>query len=149
MSRTQPYAQSSTAVTNRTLPVGHRGHGLSIHRLYTIAGQDPLEQIEYELRTSTIKNPDGQVVREIKDVEVPTSWSQVATDIIAQKYFRKAGVPQYNPDGQQIFSPDGQPVLGSEHSAKQVIRRMAGTWRWWGEWHGYFSTAADAQAYQD
>jgi len=67
---------------------------MKISRLFTTAGQDPLESIEFVKRTSEIKNPDGSIVFKMDDVFVPKSWSQVATDIIAQKYFRKAGVPR-------------------------------------------------------
>ncbi|MBI3573111.1 MAG: vitamin B12-dependent ribonucleotide reductase, partial [Candidatus Kerfeldbacteria bacterium] len=122
---------------------------MKIHRQFTIAGQDPLEQVQYERRSSVIKNPDGQIVKEIREVEVPVTWTQVATDIIAQKYFRKAGAPLTDAAGHPIIGPDGQPKLGSETSAKQVIRRLAGTWRFWGEKYGYFATPEDAQAFQD
>lgn len=125
------------------------GKGMKIQRVFTMPGQDPLAGLQYEKRRSVIKNPDGSIVREIKEVEVPVTWTQVATDIIAQKYFRKAGVPQIDAQGKPVVGPDGQPVLGSEHSAKQVVRRMAGTWRWWGEKHGYFFSSQDAQAFQD
>ncbi len=126
-----------------------KGKGLKIHRVFSVAGDDPLQRLQYEKRTSVIRNPDGTIVKEIKDVEVPTFWSQVATDILAQKYFRKAGVPQLDADGKPLKDTDGRPLLGSEKSAKQVVRRLAGTWRWWGEQHGYFASADDAQAYQD
>jgi ribonucleoside-diphosphate reductase alpha chain len=122
---------------------------MRIQRLFTMAGQDPLELLQYERRSSIIKNPDGTVVKEIKNVEVPVTWSQVATDILAQKYFRKAGVPQVDAQGKPVIAADGKQLLGSETSAKQVVRRLAGTWRWWGEQHGYFATREDAQAYQD
>lgn len=122
---------------------------MRIQRLLTMPGQDPLEQLQYERRSSIIKNPDGTIVKEIKDVEVPVTWSQVATDILAQKYFRKAGVPQVDSLGKPVMGADGKQVLGPERSAKQVIRRLAGTWRWWGEKHGYFAAPEDAQAYQD
>jgi ribonucleoside-diphosphate reductase alpha chain len=83
------------------------------------------------------------------DAEIPASWSQVATDIMVSKYFRKAGVPQYGADGAPLLNADGQPLLGPERSAKQVIHRLAGCWRWWGEENGYFASAADAQAFYD
>ena len=69
--------------------------------------------------------------------------------ILAQKYFRKAGVPQYNADGTPELNQEGQPVLGSEHSIKQVAHRLAGTWRYWGEKYGYFASAQDAQIFYD
>lgn len=141
---------TTTTTTTESLPVMHRkGPGMRIQRLFTMAGQDPLEQVQYERRSSVIKNPDGTVVKEITDVEVPVTWSQVATDIMAQKYFRKAGVPQVDVHGKPIMGADGKQLLGPERSAKQVVRRLAGTWRWWGEQHGYFATPEDAQAYQD
>lgn len=137
-----------TPVTTLTVPA-RKGPGMRIQRLFTMAGQDPLEQLQYERRSSVIKNPDGTVVKEIKEVEVPVTWSQVATDILAQKYFRKAGVPQIDAHGKPMMGADGKQLLGPERSAKQVVRRLAGTWRWWGEKHGYFATPEDAQAYQD
>ena len=124
-------------------------HGLSIPRLFTSEVVDPLDTVEYEFRSSIIRNADGSVVFEMKDILVPKGWSQVATDILAQKYFRKAGVPQYEPRGSQEIGPDGQPVLGPEKSVKQVVRRLAGCWRSWGERHGYFASKSDADAFED
>lgn len=112
--------------------------GLSISHRFTKKGVDPLENVTYELRTSRITNPDGSVVFEMKDVEVPEDWTQVATDVLAQKYFRKKGVPTEK-GGRN----------GSEWSAKQVMRRLAGTWRYWGEKYGYFATKEDADAFED
>src|SRR5436190_2187095 len=106
---------------------------MKITRRFTQAGQDVFSTVEFERRTSRIANPDGSVVFEMNDAEIPTSWSQLATDIMVSKYFRKAGVPQ----------PDG--TTGPEKSAKQVIHRLAGCWRHWGEQHGYFDSAEDAQ----
>ena len=123
--------------------------GLGIKRRYTTAGVDPLEQVNYEKRSSIIKDTDGRIVYEIKDVEVPVFWSQVATDILAQKYFRKAGVPQFNEDGSLKRDSQGNPILGSEKSVKQVVRRIVMCWRWWAEHYGYFASPEDAKAYQD
>ena len=81
--------------------------------------------------------PTGEVVFEMNNVEVPKQWSQIATDILAQKYFRKAGVPQ----------PDGS--LGRETSAKQVAHRLANCWRVWGERYGYFASEKDAQIFYE
>jgi ribonucleoside-diphosphate reductase alpha chain len=92
---------------------------------------------EYDYRTSVIRNPSGEIVFEMNNVEVPKTWSQIATDIIAQKYFRKAGVPQ----------ADGS--LGRETSTKQVAHRMANCWKVWGERYGYFATEKDAQVFYD
>ncbi|MEM4633980.1 MAG: hypothetical protein QW275_02380, partial [Candidatus Anstonellaceae archaeon] len=102
------------------------GVGLQIKRFFTIEGVDPLESVEYELRSSVIKNADGSTVFEMHNIEVPKSWSQVATDILAQKYFRKAGVPQYDSDGKLIKDQNGNVITGPERSIKQVIRRLAG-----------------------
>jgi ribonucleoside-diphosphate reductase alpha chain len=111
--------------------------GLSFRRHYTTAGVSPFDMFEYDYRTSVIRNPNGEKVFEMTDVEVPAHWSQIATDILAQKYFRKAGVPQ----------PDGS--LGRETSIKQVAHRMADCWRGWGEKHGYFASQQDAQVFYD
>ena len=123
--------------------------GLRIPRRFTEEGRDPYSTIEWTRRDSRITNPDGSVVFEVKDAEVPAFWSQVATDIIVSKYFRKAGVPQVDEAGNQILNEDGSPVLGSETSSRQVFDRLATTWRWWGENHGYFASAQDAQAFED
>ena len=126
-----------------------RSEGLRIPRVFTTAGQDPYDTIEWANRTSRITNPDGSVVFEMKDAEIPASWSQVAADIMISKYFRKAGVPQYDAEGNPILNADGTPVTGPEQSAKQVIDRLAGTWRWWGEQYDYFASDEDAQAFED
>jgi len=125
------------------------GDGLQIDRRFTKAGDDPFGAVEWSRRNSKIANPDGSVVFEMKDAEIPTGWSQVAADIMVSKYFRKAGVPQLDDDGNEILDEDGTVVTGSERSAKQVIGRLASTWRWWGERHGYFASGDDAQAFED
>jgi ribonucleoside-diphosphate reductase alpha chain len=124
-------------------------NGLRFKRMFSEEGKSPFDLIEYEKRTSIIREPDGTVVFEMKDIEIPKQWSQVATDIIAQKYFRKTGVPQMNPDGSQKKNADGSPMLGPETSAKQTIHRLAGTWRYWGEKYGYFASAKDAEIFYD
>jgi len=108
---------------------------MKIQRRFIKQGTDPLESLEWDHRESVIREPDGTVVFEMRDVEVPKAWSQVATDILAQKYFRKAGVPQ----------PDGS--LGSETSARQVVRRLAGCWTDWGRRYKYFDSDEDAAAF--
>ena len=67
---------------------------MRIERRYTKAGQEPYADIDFRKATSEIRNPDGSIVFRLEDIDVPASWSQVATDILAQKYFRKAGVPK-------------------------------------------------------
>ncbi|MYF84367.1 MAG: adenosylcobalamin-dependent ribonucleoside-diphosphate reductase [Acidimicrobiia bacterium] len=126
-----------------------RGDGLRIQRLFTTEGRDPYDGIAWTRRESRIVNPDGSVVFEMDDAEVPTTWSQVATDIIVSKYFRKAGVPRLDADGDPLLDSDGNPVLGSERSARDFFNRLAETWRHWGEGYGYFGSAADAQTFED
>ncbi len=110
---------------------------LQFSRRFTKDGVSPFDQFEYDYRTSVIKNPTGETVFEMTNVEVPNQWSQIATDILAQKYFRKAGVPQ----------ADGS--LGRETSAKQVAHRMANCWKVWGERYGYFASEEDATVFYD
>ena len=122
---------------------------MKITRRFTHAGQDPFASVTYEKRTSRISNPDGSVVFEMNDAEIPSQWSQLATDIMVSKYFRKAGVPQVDEQGQVLRDQAGNVVTGPEKSAKQVINRLAGCWRYWGEKYGYFDTAEDATAFYD
>ena len=111
--------------------------GLQFGRRFTQDGVSPFDLFEYDYRDSIIKNPNGEKVFEMNNVEVPKQWSQIATDILAQKYFRKAGVPQ----------PDGS--IGRETSIKQVAHRMANCWRVWGERYGYFASENDALVFYD
>jgi ribonucleoside-diphosphate reductase alpha chain len=122
---------------------------LSIERRFTTEGVDPYDTIEWSQRDSRITNPDGSIVFEMNDAEIPASWSQVAADIMVSKYFRKAGVPQFDEDGAVILDEDGEPLTGPERSARQVIDRLASTWRHWGEENEYFASAADAQIFED
>ncbi len=112
-------------------------NALKFKRFNTKNGIPATDLYEYEYRTSVIKNPAGDDVFKMENVEVPKDWSQVATDILAQKYFRKAGVPQ----------KDG--TTGSETSVKQVAHRLADCWRTWGERNGYFASKKDAQIFYD
>jgi ribonucleoside-diphosphate reductase alpha chain len=128
---------------------GLTGKGLSIERHFTTPGNDPLEEVKYERRRSVIKNTDGSVVFEMENAEIPAAWSQVATDIMVSKYFRKAGVPQVDEKGNVLKDKEGNVVTGPERSAKQIVRRLAGCWRHWGQEYGYFDTAQDAQAFED
>ncbi|MBM4107936.1 MAG: adenosylcobalamin-dependent ribonucleoside-diphosphate reductase [Phycisphaerae bacterium] len=119
---------------------------MKITRKFTKDGQDPFATVSWVRRTSRITNPDGSVVFEMKDAEVPETWTQLATDIMVSKYFRKAGVPA---DGGANGYPVEGPCAGPERSARQVIHRLVGCWRHWGEKHGYFDSAGDAQAFYD
>ena len=111
--------------------------GLQFPRRFTREDVNVFDMFEYDYRSSVIRNPNGEVVFEMNNVEVPKQWSQIATDILAQKYFRKAGIPQ----------SDGS--LGRETSAKQVAHRMANCWRVWGERYNYFASEKDAQVFYE
>ncbi len=123
--------------------------GLEFKRIFTTEDKTPYEMFEYEKRSSIIKNPDGSKLYEMNDIEVPKRWSQVATDILAQKYIRKKGVPQKDEHGKPLYDEDGKPVLGSEKSIKQVAHRLAQCWKSWGEKHDYFKTEKDAQIFYE
>src|SRR6202012_1967755 len=138
---------------------------MRIGRRNTTAGQSPYAAVDFRFTTSEIRNPDGSVVFHLDNVEVPNAWSQVASDVLAQKYFRKAGVaaklkkveeetvPSFLwrsvPDTDALaLLPEGERIIG-ETSAKQVFDRLAGTWTYWG-WTGeYFTTEADGSAFFD
>ena len=122
---------------------------MRISRYFTREGESPYSRINFTRRSSEIKNPDGSSVFKLEDIEVPEGWSQVAVDILAQKYFRKASVPQKDEKGNPLIDEDGEPVTGSEKDARQVFHRLAGCWRHWGENYGYFDGASDAQAFHD
>lgn len=134
-------------ISQRVALLGNQG--LRIPRFFTKPGENVFDKVEWETRASSIKNPDGTVVFEMKNVEVPKFWSQVATDVLAQKNMRKKGVPQIDKDGNQIIDEFGKPVLGSETSLKQVVRRLVGCWRHWGEKNNYFASPEDAQTFED
>lgn len=123
--------------------------GLKIPRYYTKEGINPIDMFTYDIRSSEIKNPDGSMVFQMHDVEVPHFWSQVATDILAQKYFRKAEVPLRNKKGDLLLNENGNVITGSETSIKQIAHRLAGCWRNWGEKYGYFASTEDGQIFYD
>ncbi|MGD9294443.1 MAG: vitamin B12-dependent ribonucleotide reductase [Roseobacter sp.] len=130
---------------------------MKIERKFTTAGQDAYADLDFVNTVSEIRNPDGKVVFRLDAVEVPSSWSQVASDVIAQKYFRKAGVPSQTrrikekgvPEFLWRSVPAEDAEMGGETSSKQVFDRLAGAWAYWGWKGGYFSTEEDAQAYFD
>ena len=138
---------------------------MRFERRFTTAGQDPYHSLEFRHATSEIRNPDGTIVFQAENVEVPVQFSQVATDILAQKYFRKAGVPAAStrveesavpswlwrsiPDEKALAKlPEDERFTG-ETSAKQVFNRLAGTWTYWGWKGGYFTSEDDARTYYD
>lgn len=136
-----------------------------IERKFTEAGKDAYAALEFSITVSEIRNPDGTVVFHQDDLEVPASWSQVAADVLAQKYFRKAGVPAHVkavkekgipeflwksvPDEAALAKLPEEKRFVGENSAKQVFDRLAGAWTYWGWKGGYFSTEEDARAYFD
>ena len=122
---------------------------MKISRRFTTKGRTVYDMFTYTRRSSVLRNPDGSKVFEMHDVEVPAEWSQVAADILAQKYFRKTGVPQLDEKGEVILDEKGQPVTGSEHSIRQVVHRLVGCWKEWGEKYNYFDSADDANAFYD
>ena len=122
---------------------------MKVARRYTEKGKDVFNTVEWATRSSRIANLDGSTVFEMNDAQVPKAWSQLATDIMVSKYFRKAGVPQTDENGQIQKDENGEVVTGAERSVRQVIHRLAGCWRQWGEDHGYFDTDEDAEAFYD
>ncbi|TKS60951.1 MAG: ribonucleotide-diphosphate reductase subunit alpha [Nitrospira sp.] len=122
---------------------------MRIERRFTRRGKGPYDGLTFVKRSSEIRNPDGSTVFKLDNIDAPEQWSQLAVDILAQKYFRKAGVPQLEQNGQPLVGPDGKPVLGGERDARQVFERMAGCWTHWGKSYGYFKTSEDAESFHD
>ena len=138
---------------------------MRIVRRFTTQGQDAYAAVAFATTNSEIRNPDGSVVFEARDIEVPAQWSQVACDVLAQKYFRKRGVPAKRkavaetdvpswlwrqvPDDEALAHEPEQQRWRGERSAKEVFDRLAGTWTYWGWKGGYFDTEADARSYFD
>jgi ribonucleoside-diphosphate reductase alpha chain len=122
---------------------------MKIKRQFTKKGKSPYESFRFVKRFSQITNPDGTTIGEAMQAAVPEGWSQIASDILAQKYFRKTGVPQVDEEGKPQTDEQGNPVLGSETDSRQVFDRLAQTWADWGSRHGYFDTDDDTAAYTD
>ena len=138
---------------------------MRIERRFTQAGQSPYAEIPFRKATSEIKNPDGSIVFRLANIDVPEQFSQVAADILAQKYFRKAGVParlkkveensvpswlwRSEADKEALAALPEDERYGSETDARQVFDRLAGTWTYWGWKGGYFSSEDDALAFRD
>ncbi|HIB54514.1 MAG TPA: vitamin B12-dependent ribonucleotide reductase [Nitrospirales bacterium] len=122
---------------------------MRIQRRFTQEGASPYKDIQFTKRSSEIRNPDGSVVFHMDQLDIPADWSQLAVDILAQKYLRKAGVPQAHANGKTKKESNGKPVLGGEHDARQVFHRLAGCWTQWGKEGGYFQTDQDASAFYD
>jgi len=138
---------------------------MRISRNFTKKDQSPYASIKFHRTSSEIKNPDGSIVFSLKDMEVPANWSQVASDVLAQKYFRKAGIPtklkkieensipswlwRSVPDEQALAKLPVEQRTTCESSAKEIFHRLAGTWTYWGWKGGYFDSEDDARAYYD
>ena len=130
---------------------------MKIERQFTEAGKGAYVDLDFVTTVSEIRNPDGTIVFRLDDVEVPRTWSQVASDVIAQKYFRKAGVPSKLEKVKEADVPEflwrsqaaKGAVMGGETSSKQVFDRLAGAWAYWGWKGGYFTGEEDALAYYD
>ncbi|MGE0231689.1 MAG: vitamin B12-dependent ribonucleotide reductase [Flavobacteriaceae bacterium] len=138
---------------------------MRIERRYTREGQSAYEGIEFRTTTSEIRNPDGSIVFKLDNILVPSTWSQVASDILAQKYFRKAGVPailkrveeetvpswlwRAVPDEKALKKLPEAERYGPERDSRQVFDRLAGTWTYWGWKGGYFESEEDARAFFD
>ncbi|MCF6269215.1 MAG: vitamin B12-dependent ribonucleotide reductase [Melioribacteraceae bacterium] len=138
---------------------------MKIKRRFTNPKVSPFDLMEFVTRTSEIKNPNGSVVFKMDDVEIPKGWSQVATDIIAQKYFRKAGVPRLTkklhekgvpkwlqpsvPDIERLAALPEKERFSAENDSRQVFHRLAGTWTYWGWKANYFDSEEDAKAFYD
>jgi ribonucleoside-diphosphate reductase alpha chain len=122
---------------------------MKIDRRYTKQNGNPYDLFDYDIRSSILRNTNGSVVFEMNNIEVPSHWSQLATDILAQKYFRKSGVPQRDVSGNIIKDKDGKVLLGAENSIKQVVHRLAGAWTDWGKRYNYFDTDEDTIAFYD
>ena len=138
---------------------------MKVARLFTSDHTRPFDGIEFENRSSRIANPDGSVVFEAKDIAVPKGWSQVAVDILAQKYFRKAGVPtrlrrvpepdvpewlwRSEADDEELAELSEDQRSRGEQDSREVFGRLAGCWTYWGWRHGYFSDEDSARAFHD
>ena len=122
---------------------------MKIKRRFTQQGKSRYGEIQFTKRRSEIRNPDGSVVFLAEDIDVPEHWTQVATDILAQKYFRKAGVPRTDENGHELTDEQDHPIEGGETDARQVFDRLAGCWTYWGQKHGYFASKKDANAFHD
>jgi ribonucleoside-diphosphate reductase alpha chain len=138
---------------------------MRVKRHYTVEGKSPYDSIAFRTANSEIRNPDGSIVFRLEDIRVPASWSQVACDVLAQKYFRKAGVPvelrpveeadvpawlwRHTADDTVMEHIDPTKRFGPERQATQVFDRLAGAWTYWGWKGGYFDGQDDARAFYD
>ena len=139
--------------------------GMVVERRFTSAGQDPFDSFEWIEMDVQIRNPDGSMADSLEGVMLPSGFSGVPGTVCAQKYLRKAGVPKYlrtvpednvpiwlqrcEPDHERLQTVDAAERMGGEIDGRQLFRRLAGTWTYWGWKYGYFASEADARAYFD
>ncbi|HJQ59989.1 MAG TPA: vitamin B12-dependent ribonucleotide reductase, partial [Vineibacter sp.] len=138
---------------------------MRVQRRYTVEGESPYARLAFRSATSEIRNPDGSIIFRQDAIEAPGDWSQVACDVLAQKYFRRAGVPaalravreddvpawlwRHEPDDAALASMSVGARFGGETDSRQVFHRLAGTWTYWGWKGGYFDGEQDARAFYD
>ena len=144
---------------------GKAEEGLVIERRFTSAGEDPFEKFDWIEMDAEIRNPDGSMADSITGVKLPSGYSGVPGKVLAQKYLRKAGVPTHlrkvaekgipvwlqrsEPDHEKLESLNAEERFTGERDGREVFRRLAGTWTYWGWKHGYFASEADARSYFD
>ena len=139
--------------------------GMIIERRFTQVDKDPFAQFEWTTSDFVINNPDGSIAFEIKNVSLPSGFEGVPGKVCAQKYMRKAGVPaalrkvpeegvpawlqRSAPDEEKLQKMKADDRYGAESDGRQLFRRLAGTWTYWGWKHGYFASEGAARAYYD
>jgi len=144
---------------------GKTEEGLVVERRFTSAGEDPFGKFDWIEMDAEIRNPDGSMADSITGVKLPSGYSGVPGKVLAQKYLRKAGVPAHlrkvaeegvpvwlqrsEPDHEKLESLKSEERFTGERDGREVFRRLAGTWTYWGWKHGYFASEADARAYFD
>ena len=145
--------------------VGEAESGLVIERRFTTAGEDAFDTFDWIEMDVEIRNPDGSMADNVEGVKLPSGFSGVPGKVCAQKYLRKAGVPKHlrkvpedgvpvwlqrsTPDHERLQTLDAEHRMGGETDGRELFRRLAGTWTYWGWKYGYFASEADARAYFD
>ena len=110
MSQTLSHDFSQGKSTSPSTSSGPTQAGVHVARRFTQKGKDPFDDVRWEKRRTVISNPDGSTVFAMEGVEVPSDWSQLATDIVVSKYFRKAGLPVRDEQGKPVMGADGKPA---------------------------------------
>ena len=144
---------------------GEAESGMVIERRFTTAGEDPFDNFDWIEMDVEIRNPDGSMADTIEGVKLPSGFTGVPGKVLGQKYLRKAGVPKYLrkvpednvpiwlqrsvPDHERLQTVEAEERMGGEADGRNLFRRLAGTWTYWGWKYGYFASEADARAYFD